>query len=332
VNVLLTSVGIRNVLVEYFKREVEREGGRVFAADYDRNAPALYEADGAFIVPAVSDDNYTKSITRICRENDVKVVVSLIDTELPILARNKMKFQKNGVLCVVSEPEVIDTCQDKYKMHIFLLDSGFLSPVTFVDIEQAGNAITREEISFPLVIKPRNGSASIGIHVVDSWQELEFVTQKNKEPFIIQEFLQGDEYGLDIYTDLVTNEVISVFPKRKIRMRAGETDKAVSVKNQELMELGIRLAEAFRVVGPCDVDCFKTDRGLCVSDINPRFGGGYPLAYECGVNFMQMILRNAKGEKNPIQIGDFIENRYMLKYNAVCIKDETEMQSQVFPI
>ena len=110
-------------------------------------------------------------------------------------------------------------------------------------------------------------------------------------------------------------------------MRAGEANKAMSVKNQELMELGVRLAEALQIVGPCDVDYIETNRGFCVLDVNARFGGNYPHAYECGANFIQMILRNAKRGENPIQIGNYVENRYMLKFPAICIRDEVEITS-----
>jgi len=321
-NVLLTSVGIRNILVTYFQREIKNGNGKVFAADCDRNAPALYDADKAFIVPEVSDSNYVSSIQKICIENDIGVVIALIDTELLLLAENNAAFKQRDILCVVSAPEVIDTCQDKYKMHTFLVNNGFLSPHTFIDIDHFKTALNEGIIDFPVFIKPRTGSASTGITIVDSWEELEILVKKRKEPYIIQEYLRGQEYGLDIYTDIISREVVAVFPKRKIRMRAGETDKAVSVKNPELLELGRKFAEALQVAGPCDVDCFETDKGYYISDVNPRFGGGYPLAYECGVNFMNMIMTNAEGKVNPVIIGDYVEDRYMFKYNGICIRDE----------
>lgn len=328
-NVLLTSVGIRNILIAYFKRELGRSG-KVFAADCDEGAPALYEADAAFVIPRVSDGRYLRRIAEICNENSIDVVLSLIDTELRVLARAKREFEKNGILCVVSDEDVVYTCQDKYKMHTFFLDHGFLAHSVFVDVAEVQSALDKGELGFPLVVKGRNASGSVGMRIADSWEELKLITRGSKEDLVIEEFLKGQEYGIDVYIDLITKKVVSVVPKRKIRMRAGETDKAVSVKNQALIELSMRLVEELGIVGPCDIDCIDTGGGLYVIDVNLRFGGGYPLSHECGANFVQMIVQNARGQKNPNRIGDYTRNRYMFKYYDICIKDRGEIESMSF--
>jgi carbamoyl-phosphate synthase large subunit len=179
-------------------------------------------------------------------------------------------------------------------------------------------------LHFPLIVKPRKGSASMGIATVHSNKELLAASRSNSD-CIIQEFIEGPEWGVDAYVDLINRKTITVFTKKKLKMRAGETDKAVSKKSTALMGLCKRLVEELSLVGPVDIDCFETGKGFVISEINPRFGGGYPLAYACGVDFTKMILNNLNARENSPMMGKFVENKFMFKYSSICVKQEKEL-------
>ena len=136
---------------------------------------------------------------------------------------------------------------------------------------------------------------------------------------MIQEFMNGQEYGADVHIDMISNELVSIFIKKKLKMRAGETDKSVSAKNQELFELIKKFVKKAGFKGIIDIDIFEVNNKYYISEVNPRFGGGYPHAYECGVNVPKMIINNIKGNKNEEQIGNYQEDIYMMKYNEIKI-------------
>ena len=175
---------------------------------------------------------------------------------------------------------------------------------------------------FPVFVKPQCGSASIAISKVYDIETIEllFLHAREKEKLMIQEFLNGQEIGVDVYIDLISGEVVSIFSKKKIVMRAGETDKAVSFKDEKLFELIKKFVKKSGYKGQIDIDIFEIEGEYYISEVNPRFGGGYPHAYECGVNNMKFILNNLSGEVNESVIGKYEENIYMMKYNEVCIK------------
>jgi carbamoyl-phosphate synthase large subunit len=320
-NILLTSAGRRNLIIQYLKKSLKKNGGKVFAVDYSTYAPALYEADYAFLVPKISDPNYIPTLLKICKENDIAVIISLIDPELSLLAKNKVFFKEQGISCIISDENAVETCFDKYLFFQFLQQHKFKTIPTYLTPEEAIAALKMSEITFPLIIKPRTGSASIGIQKVYNTAQL----NANFQPgTIIQQFIDGEEFGIDVYVDFISKKVISVFPKKKLLMRAGETDKAVSTNNQEAITLATALVTQLGLVGPIDIDCFKTKDGFITAEINPRFGGGFPLAYECGIDVAKMIMHNVKGKANE-KITAFPVNRYMFKYDVICIKDQEEL-------
>jgi len=134
---------------------------------------------------------------------------------------------------------------------------------------------------------------------------------------MIQEYMDGIEYGADCYIDMISNEPVAIFMKEKIKMRAGETDKSVSMKDDKLFELIKRFINIAGFKGIIDIDIFKVNGEYYISEVNPRFGGGYPHGYECGVNIPKMIIENIIGNENEDIIGDYEEEIYMMKYNEV---------------
>ena len=247
----------------------------------------------------------------ICKEQKIDVLLSLNDLELPILAENKARFEELGVKVIVSSPDVIDIAFDKYKTAQWVESLGLVAPKTYVRLEDVKKALAAGEIEFPLFMKPRWGSGSIGLESIADMEELDIyynlLMKKIKktilatasvgdEYIMIQEKLTGSEFGLDIMNDL-NGRNVGVSVKQKLAMRAGETDKAITVDFPEVREMGRKIGEALGHIGNLDVDIMqRADGAYCVLELNPRFGGGFPFSYEAGVNMPKAIIQWAKGE------------------------------------
>ncbi|WP_409302875.1 ATP-grasp domain-containing protein [Peribacillus sp. SCS-155] len=317
-NILILSCGTRNKIVQYFKKELG-SSGLVIATDCSDLAPALYEADKHFIVPRVGDEGYLDVILSICKENNIKAVLSLIDPELSFLAEHKQEFVDIGTLPIISELEVVKMCFDKYTMFKFLVQNGFQTVKSYVDKEQFYKDVEAGIINYPVFVKPVKGSASININKVTSKEEIELLFSRF-DNLMIQEFMDGTEYGADVYIDIFSDEPVAIFTKEKIKMRAGETDKSVSIKDKQLFELIKNLVQIIGFKGIIDIDIFKVKGEYYISEVNPRFGGGYPHAFESGVNVPRMIINNVNGDINVSEMGMYDEGIYMMKFNELKIK------------
>ena len=318
-NILILSCGTRNKIVQAFKKELG-DAGKVFATDCSELAPALYDADDYFIVPREDAEGYLEVILSICKENKVAAVLSLIDPELSLLAENRKRFLEIGTLPIVSGYEEVEMCFDKYRMFRFLKENGFRTVQSYRDRANFQAAVETGQATYPVFVKPVKGSASININKVSSEAELDLMLNRH-EGMLIQEFMDGTEYGADVYIDMISGEVVSIFIKEKIKMRAGETDKSVSVKDDALFAMIKQMAEKAGFRGIIDIDIFQVAGQYYISEVNPRFGGGYPHAYACGINVPKMIFNNISGTINEAAIGDYKENIYMMKYNEVKIMD-----------
>lgn len=309
-NILFTCAGRRTYLLKYFKEQLG-DSGMVVATDMQLTAPALTAADIKEQVPAVYADNYIDRTLDICRRHGIKALICLNDLELPILAANRQRFEEIGVKLIVSAPEVIDICFDKYRTAKYVESLGLGTPTTFVSLDEAKAALREGILTFPLVLKPRWGSGSIGIEFVNSLEELDEVyamllkkvkktilatASKGDEYILIQQKIDGQEYGMDVMNDLEGNHrAISV--KKKLAMRAGETDKAQTVDNAEIRAIGQTLGKNLHHIGNLDVDVFEKDGKYYILELNPRFGGGFPFSYEAGVNFPGAIIEWLKGNE-----------------------------------
>lgn len=316
-NILILSCGTRNKIVQYFKKELG-DRGLVIATDCSKLAPALYDADKYFIVPRLTDNNYLDMILSLCKENKVKAVLSLIDPELNILAKYKQDFLDIGVLPIISDYEVIEMSFNKYFMYKFLVQNGFKTAKSYVYKEEFYKDVELGIIAYPVFVKPITGSASININKVTCKEELEILFSRF-DNLMIQEYIDGKEYGADAYIDMISGEPVAIFTKEKIKMRAGETDKSVSVKDEKLFQTIYKFVKKAGFRGIIDIDIFKVNNEYYISEVNPRFGGGYPHAYECGVNVPRMIINNLSGKENDVVIGKYEEDIYMMKFNEVKI-------------
>ncbi len=334
-NILFTCAGRRTYLLKYFKENMN-EGDKVVATDMQLSAPALQVADVKQQVPAVYAPKYVDITLQICKEQKIDVLLSLNDLELPILAENKARFEAEGVKVIVSDPAVIDIAFDKYKTAQWVESLGLKSPKTYVRLEEAKHALQTGDLHFPLFMKPRWGSGSIGLASIADMEELDIyyhllMKQVKKtilatasvgdEYILIQEKLTGKEFGLDVMNDLEGNNV-AVSVKQKLAMRAGETDKAVTVDLPEVREIGHKIGTALKHIGNLDVDVMQNEKGeYCVLELNPRFGGGFPFSYEAGVNLPKAIIEWVKGNKVDTSILQpeygrmFSKNDYLMEIN-----------------
>lgn len=312
-NILFTCAGRRTYLLQYFKEQLNGEG-LIVGGDMQLSAPALSAADVKLQLPAVYADNYVHILLDACRKYNIDLLISLNDLELPILSTNKQKFSEIGTTAVISSPEVIDICFDKMKTEEFVTSIGLKAPLTFVSLQEAIHALNSGELEFPVILKPRWGSGSIGIEVVEDMEELQMVygllrhkvkksilanASHGDEFIMIQQMIRGNEYGLDIINDLNGDHVL-VSVKKKLAMRAGETDKAITIDNLELRNIGTIIGKSLGHIGNLDCDILEEKGEFYVLELNPRFGGGFPFSYEAGVNLPGAMIAWAKQESFDI--------------------------------
>jgi len=317
-NFLILAAGTRNKIVQYFKRAFDGIGN-IIATDASKLGPAIYEADKHYIVPSIDDPQYIDIILDICSKEKIDGVLSLIDPELSLLAENVERFNAIGVTVIGSSYELCEMSLDKMKMYTWLLEHGYNCARSWMDKNEFYKTVDNDEISYPVFVKPYKGSASISISKVYNKETIELLFTQGND-LMIQEFLDGQEIGADVYIDMISGEVVSIFTKKKIKMRAGETDKAVSFKDEKLFSLIEKSVKEAGYRGQIDIDIFDLNGDYYISEVNPRFGGGYPHAYESGCNHMELILNNLNGRINYKNIGNYDEDIYMMKYNDILIR------------
>ena len=316
-NILILAAGTRNKIVQYFKKTWDGVGS-VIATDASKLGPAIYDADKFYIVPPITEHGYIDKILEICKKEQISGVLSLIDPELSLLAANEDKFKEIGVTIIGSSYDLCEMALDKMQMYEWLMAHGYNCARSWMDKEEFFRAVDAGKVSYPVFVKPYRGSASISISKVNDKETVDLLFA-HEDDLMIQEFLDGQEIGVDVYIDMISGEVVSIFTKKKIKMRAGETDKAVSFKDPELFSLIEKFVNEAGYRGQIDIDIFDINGTYYISEVNPRFGGGYPHAYESGVDHMKLILNNLQGIVNKKNIGAYDEGIYMMKYNEVKI-------------
>jgi carbamoyl-phosphate synthase large subunit len=310
-NILLSCSGSRNYLINFFKTAISGHK-EVFVCDSNPDAVSLQEADRAFIVPYTTDSSYFDRLLDICEQNQIGLLISLNDLELPLLARQRERFLKIGTVPIISDPATIDICFDKWKTFEFLTQHQIPSPRTYLSLVDVRSAIASGSLTFPLVVKPRWGTGSIGIEYPQDDEELELAYQLVQKRLartiladisavdadrcvIIQEQIVGTEYGLDILNNL-DGKYVATAVKRKLSMRGGETDRAITIISPELTEIGKKIGQTLQHIGNLDCDVFGDTQGYHVLEMNPRFGGGYPFSHLAGADFPAALIAWAKGE------------------------------------
>ncbi len=316
-NLLILSCGTRDKVVQYFKTAFA-EQGRIVCTDCSPYAPALYEADAHYIVPRITAPDYLEVLYEICKKEAITGVLSLIDTELSLIAAHEAQFRALGVQIIGSDYELCERTLNKWELFGWMEAHGYPCAKTYCTMEAFCAALERGEVQFPVFVKPMKGSASIQIAKADDMETAAFLFAHG-EQMIIQEYMTGQEIGADVYIDLISKKVVSIFTKKKLVMRAGETDKAVSFIDEKLFAFITKFAEESGFAGQIDIDLFEKDGVYYISEVNPRFGGGYPHAYACGADHMALIRNNLMGIENPVQIGGYAVDKVMMKYNEIML-------------
>jgi carbamoyl-phosphate synthase large subunit len=313
-NVLLTCAGRRRDIVHAFQAAL-RADEEVIACDSSAHAPALQEAGKSFVVPPVASDGYIDALLEICERHEIGLIVPSLEPELPKLAAQRARFLALGTLPVVSSPETVAICYDKLRTANLLAGCGLPTPATFQSPAEFAEVFAQGKVAFPVVVKPRWGVSSIATYFPQDFEELEFsfglahrqiarsllAEASAADPehcILIQEKLVGAEYGLDVINDLEGRHVCT-FARRKLRMRAGQTDQAITVREERMDACGRLLGQRLAHLGLLDCDLFATERGLAVVDLNPRLGGGYSFAQAAGADYPAALLAWARGETPP---------------------------------
>ncbi|MGB2728975.1 MAG: ATP-grasp domain-containing protein [Halobacteriota archaeon] len=309
-NILITSVSRKVWLVKAFKEALKHEGidGKVISVDVNPLSAGLYVSNKHYLVPSSSDKNFIPTILEICKKEDIKLLIPTRDGELSLFAKNKEKFEKQGTYVMVSNPEVIEICNDKYRFYQFLAANNIPTPKTYLPHQ----IINFPSAHYPLLVKSRYGSGSKNIFKVENEKELGVFTNYVPDP-VIQEFINGKEYTVDLFSDF-NGKVLTVVPRERIETFCGESYKGKTVKDTQIIEHAKNLAEKLRTNGHITIQCIKNDNGMNFIEVNPRFGGGAILGIKSGANTPLLLLRLILGKRIEPQIGEFKENLVMLRY------------------
>ncbi len=309
-NILLTSIGRRDYLVSYFKKSIQNRG-KLFVSNSTYSS-AFELADGSVKTPLIYENNYISFIIDFCKRNNIKAVMSVFDIDLLILSKNNEQFIQEGITLILAPLEFVEICNDKWLTYQFLKNLKIGTPKSFNSLKETKEAIINEDIKYPIFLKPRWGMASIGVYKIYDEEELDVITKRclreisethlkyesastPENQIIFQEFLDGQEYGMDIVTDL-TGKYVETFVKKKISMRSGETDLGETVANCKFEEISRKITAKSKHQAILSVDMFVTESGVFVTEMNCRISGHYPLSHLAGVDL-------------PTQIIDWLENK-----------------------
>lgn len=319
-NILILSAGRRVELIQSFQRAVKKLGikGDVIAGDCSELAPAIYFADKKRKLPYINDPTYIDSIIDTCIKENIMLIVPTIDTDLLLLSEQKEYIEsKTNAIVLISCPRVVRICRDKIKTQRFLEENNFKVPKVYTYEE------LKRDVEFPLFIKPKSGSSSINAFKVNNKEELDAYLGIIKEP-IIQEFIEGEEFTVDVFLDFASN-IITIVPRLRIAVRGGEISKGKIIKDQEIISDVKRLMEILKPIGHITVQLMKTKRGIEYIEINPRFGGGAPMSIQCGADSCENLFRLLMGEKLDYN-ENYRDNVTFLRFdNSICLDENMEI-------
>jgi carbamoyl-phosphate synthase large subunit len=321
INVLILSAGRRVELVQSFQKAAKTLNikSNVVAGDCSETAPAIYFADRKAILPRINEDNYIDEIINVCKREDIKLVIPTIDTDLLLLSEERDRIEsESGAVVLISSTEVISICRDKIITQKFLEENGFKIPKMYSEEE-----LDSGELEFPLFIKPKSGSSSINTFKVNNIEELATYRSLIKEP-IVQDFMEGKEFTVDVFLDFDGN-LITVVPRLRMATRSGEISKGRIIKDREIIEDIKRLVEVLKPIGHITVQLMKTNKGIEYIEINPRFGGGAPMSIQSGADSCENLYRLLMGE-NLEYNENYRDNIMFFRFdNSICVDENLEI-------
>lgn len=308
--IFFTAIGRRVELVKAFQVSFEQKNieARVLGGDTNPSlASAAYFVDEVFTVPRVSGAGYVASLLDICQKEQVDVLIPLFEPEFVILDEHRQEFLDGGTLLLLSNVNTLQICSDKFNTYNFFTENGVNTPATWLASNLPG------DISFPLFVKPSSGMGSQGAKKVVSSKELDSALGYSKD-MIAQQYISGTEYTIDVMADL-EGKVLSVVPRARLEVRSGEVSKGKTVERPDLIQQAVYIIEKLGAVGPLTLQCIDTDSEVYWIEINPRFGGGVPLAIHAGVDYPHIIYQLVKGEKVLPFLGRYRKNLVMIRYD-----------------
>lgn len=326
-NLLFCSVGRRCELLKDFRKTMG-DDLKIVVTDHSEVAPAMAFADKAYLVPLISDPDYIPMILDICKKEQIEAITTLIDPEIMLLAKHREEFEKLGVLVLAPYEETAKLCFNKYELYRFLTEHQINTIRTYGTFEEFENAFRAGEITFPVFVKPREGSGSVGARKIETMELLRQVTEEDKS-LIIQELMTGKDLDADVYVDTVSHKPVAMFSKRKLSTTIGGANKTISFKDETLFAFIKSVLSVMQFNGPLDMDFFYQNGQYYLSEINPRFGGAYLHAYGAGVDFVKLIGENIKGNENKENIGDYEEDIIMMMYDSVVIRKKSEIEASI---
>lgn len=313
-NILFTGVGRRIELLQAFRNAalVLNKDIKIYGADMIGTAPALAYCDYTRKVVAMRDPWYIQNLLDICVADNIDLLIPTIDTDLLVLAENKEKFEAIGIRVMISAPDKIRICRDKNNTSQFFVDCGLHAPMPVNDWKEYKSG-------FPAFIKPKDGSSSINAFKVENEKEL-VIYAGQVDGYIVQPFVSGKEYTIDIFCDWIGNP-ISIVPRERLLVRAGEVLKTRIELNQTMIEESKALCKAFKPCGPITVQLIRDDEGIdWYIEINPRFGGGAPLSMKAGARSAEAILKLMDGEE--VEAHEIANGAIYSRFDqSVCISD-----------
>ena len=321
-NVLMCSAGRRGELLKNFRKTMGTNG-KIVATDLSPYAPALYFADKQYLVPKISDNSYIDSIVEICKKENIEAIFTLIDPEILILSKNRNTFEKLGIKVFVPYEETAWLCFDKFEMFKHLQANGIPTVQTYATFDEFFTDFASGKIHFPVFVKPRTGSGSVGARKIKNVEDLRIAIEQDPS-LIIQEYMDAIDLDADVYVDAISKNVVATFSKKKISTTIGGANKTISFKDEKLFDFIQTIVDKLELYGPNDMDFFYRDGKYYLSEINPRFGGAYLHAYGAGVDFIKLIEKNVNNIANTPEIGNYSEGVAMMMYDSVVIKKQED--------
>ena len=289
----------------------KQAGAETVAVDVNPLAPALYHADHHVLVPPYSSEEYLPRLRELVQGHAIGLVLPLTDLDMTVLAQRREEL---GATVLLPGIDVVERANDKYATHLFLEQHGIGSPEAWLPEELP------DELPFPVLVKPRRGYGSRNIFVANDRVELDFYLARTPVASFVERVCQGEEFSIDVFCDL-EGTCLNSIPRTMIESKGGESIKGMTIRDEELIEVGRRVAETMGVQGPATVQCFRTASGRHeVTDVNLRFGGAFPLPLAAGGGYPALALALARGERPEPRVGSFREGVVMTRFfSGICL-------------
>jgi carbamoyl-phosphate synthase large subunit len=299
---LFSTIGKRGYIADYLRQADPK--AYVIGSGNNLFAPGFASCDQSVLLPSITDPAYLSQVQELVRSHNVNAILSFTDPDVAALSTIRNELEAEGVTCFFPNQETALFGFDKLETYRWAQKNGVTVPRTTTDPEEAGG------FPFPLIRKPRFGSASVGVSTIHEKDSLLPLPGDSTE-YIYQERISGTEVNVELCGDL-DGRLMSVSAWRKLLSRNGETQLAITTRRKDLIDIALSLGEKARIVGPCDIDIIDRDGQLFLIEFNMRFGGGYPVSHLAGANFLELLVRTQRGETVPLHT-DFLDEIFMMK-------------------